>query len=232
MKNFIYLSIIGLLFTSCSSGGDDPEPIPEVKNEAPTIPVLTLPVDNKLCVSNIVNFEWNKSTDTNNDNITYQIQIATDNQFAQIVKSGEGASNLQSITLDKNTAYYWRIKATDSKGLSSAYSTTNKFYTSGDAIINHLPFTPELVAPAINTVLSTATASLKWNATDADATDVLTYDVYFGTTNPPTQKVSENNTTKTVDVTLASGKEYFWKVVVKDNKGGETVGQIWKFKTN
>jgi hypothetical protein len=234
MKNFIYLSIIGALFISCSSGGDDPEPTPtpEVKNVAPTVPVLTTPVDNKLCVNNTVSFEWNRSTDTNNDNITYLIEIAKDNQFAQIVKTVDGSLNTQSIALEKNTAYYWRVKATDAKGLASAYTGTNKFYTAGDAVINHLPFSPELVGPFINTVLSTTTASLKWNASDVDATDILTYDVYLGTVNPPTEKVSENNTTKTVDLTLSPAKEYFWRVVVKDNKGGETVGQVWKFKTN
>jgi hypothetical protein len=56
--------------------------------------------------------------------------------------------------------------------------------------------------------------------------------VYFGTVNPPTEKIIENNTAKNIDVTLVPAKEYFWKVVVKDGKGGETVGQIWRFKTN
>ena len=230
MKNFIYLSIIGLLVISCSGGGDDPEP--EAENTAPTVPVLTLPVDNKLCVNNTVGFEWNKSTDANKDNITYKIEIATDNQFTQIIKTAEGTANSQNIELEKNTAYYWRIKATDSQGLSSAYTATSKFYTAGEAVVNHLPFAPELIEPAINATLSTTTATLKWNATDVDPNDMLTYDVYFGTANPPTEKISSDNTTKTTEATLVSAKEYFWKVVVKDGKGGETVGQIWKFKTN
>ncbi len=233
MKNFIYLSIIGLLFISCGGGGgDDPTPTPEVKNTAPTIPTLVIPTDNKLCVDNTVTFQWNLSTDTNKDPITYQIQVAKDNQFSQIVKTAEGSTTGQTIALDKNTAYYWRIKATDSKGLSSDYSPTYKFYTASEAVVNHLPFSPELVEPAVNTVLNTTTASLKWNATDVDATDVLAYDVYFGTSNPPTIKLKENATAKMLDVTLEPAKEYFWKVVVKDNKGGETIGQIWKFKTN
>jgi hypothetical protein len=233
MKNFIYLSIIGLVFISCGgSGGDDPAPTPVVKNVAPTIPTLVIPTDNKLCVDNTVAFQWNPATDANKDPIVYQIQIAKDNTFTQIVKTTEASTVGQSIALDKNTAYYWRIKATDSKGLSSDYSVTYKFYTSGDAVVNHLPFSPEIVEPAINTVLSTTTASLKWNATDVDATDVLSYDVYFGTVNPPTVKIAENTATKTKEVTLEPAKEYFWRVVVKDNKGGETVGQVWKFKTN
>ncbi|HSD08251.1 hypothetical protein [Flavobacterium sp.] len=227
MKKFIYLSIIGFLVLSCSGIETlDPE------NTAPTTPKITAPTDNKLCVDNIVNFQWNASTDAENDAITYQIQVAKDNQFAQIVKTVEGTAVSQTITLDKNTAYYWRIKATDSKGLSSAYSATYTFYTSGDAVINHLPFAPNLLSPDLNAVLTTTTATLKWYASDVDATDVLTYDVYLGTVNPPTEKVGADLTSMTLDVPVTASKEYFWKVVVKDNKGGETVGQVWKFKTN
>ncbi|MBF7092032.1 SusE domain-containing protein [Flavobacterium sp. ALJ2] len=229
MKNFIYLSIISLLFTAC--GSDDSDPTPKA-NVAPTIPALVSPADNKLCVDNSVSFKWDKATDANNDAITYQIQISKDNTFAQIDKNFEGADNSISLVLDKNTAYYWRIKANDNKGLASAYSTIYKFYTAGNAEINHLPFAPSLLHPILSSTLSTATASLKWEATDVDATDVLAYDVYFGTANPPTQKIAKNKTANALDVTLEPAKEYFWRVIVKDNKGGETVGQVWKFKTN
>ncbi|MFH6991932.1 hypothetical protein [Flavobacterium sp. FlaQc-48] len=232
MKNFISLSIISFLFAACGGGGgDDSEPTPEA-NVAPTIPALVTPADNKLCVDNTVSFQWKLSTDANKDIITYQIQVAKDNTFTQIVKTNEVTADNSSISLDKNTAYYWRVKATDSKGLSSTYSPVYKLYTTGEAVVNHLPFSPELVEPAINSVLNTTTATLKWKATDVDVTDVLTYDVYFGKTNPPTSKVSENTSALSFDVTLDPTTEYFWKVVVKDNKGGETVGQVWKFKTN
>ncbi|WP_026727144.1 fibronectin type III domain-containing protein [Flavobacterium denitrificans] len=233
MKNFIYLSIISIVFISCGGGSDDPDPTPPpTANTAPTVPTLVGPVDNKLCLDNTVSFQWNKATDTENDAITYQIQVAKDNSFAQIEKTFDGADNAASFVLSKNTAYYWRIKATDAKGLASAFSATFKFYTAGDAVVNHLPFAPELVQPIINAALSTTTATLKWTASDVDTADALTYDVYFGTANPPTAKVSENKATNTLDVTIEPAKQYFWRVVVKDNKGGETVGQVWKFKTN
>jgi hypothetical protein len=230
MKRLVYLSIVSLMVAACSSGGGDDKP--EVKNTAPTVPALVAPSDNKLCLNTTVVFEWSAATDANNDVITYQLQVAKDNQFTQIVNTEEVQGLSKSISLEKNTAYYWRLKSTDSKGLSSNYSFTYKFYTSGDAVVNHLPFVPELVAPTQNVVLSTSSTTLKWNATDVDATDVLTYDIYFGTTANPTTKIKENNTSKSFDVTLEPTKEYFWKVVVKDNKGGETTGQIWKFKTN
>ncbi|WP_286968388.1 hypothetical protein [Flavobacterium sp. UBA4854] len=233
MKNFIYLSIICLVFAACGSGGGDDPVTPPVVNTAPTVPVLSLPADNKLCLDNNVSFQWNASTDEQKDAIVYQIQIAKDNAFSQIVSTLDNSSlSTSALALDKNTAYYWRVKATDSKGLSSAYSSTFKFYTAGVAVVNHLPFAPALISPEMNVALSTTTASLQWNASDVDTADVLTYDVYFGTANPPTEKVSDSKSEKTVDVTIEPGKQYYWQVTVKDNKGGETVGQVWKFKTN
>lgn len=233
MKNSIYLSIICLVFVACGSGGGDDPVNPPAENTAPSVPILTLPADNKLCLDNNVSFQWNASTDAQQDAILYQIQIAKDNGFAQIVNTLDNSSlSTSALELEKNTAYYWRVKATDSKGLSSAYSSTFKFYTAGTAVVNHLPFAPEWISPAINAALSTSTATLTWNASDVDTADILTYDVYFGTANPPTAKVSENTSAKSFEVTLQPTTQYYWRIVVKDNKGGETVGQVWKFKTN
>lgn len=233
MKNSIYLSIICLVFAACGSGGGDDPVTPPVANTAPTVPALSIPADNKLCLDNNVSFQWNASTDEQKDAIVYQIQIAKDNAFAQLVSTLDNSSlSTSALALEKNTAYYWRVKATDAKGLSSAYSSTFKFYTAGTAVVNHLPFAPEIISPAINAALNTSTATLTWNASDVDLSDVLTYDVYFGTANPPTAKVSENTSSKSFEVALQPTTQYYWRVVAKDNKGGETVGQVWKFKTN
>lgn len=230
MKKYIFITITSLLLISC--GGSDDSPSIPPTNTAPTTPTLVAPTNNKLCISNLVSFQWNTSTDANNDPIIYQIQVAKDQQFSQIVETVEATSNTKNITLQKGTAYYWRVKATDDENLSSEYSTVYSFYTSGDAIVNYLPFSPELVQPTFNAILNATTATLEWKATDIDSNDKLVFDVYFGTDNPPTSKVSENIVAKTQDVAVVPAKEYFWRIVVKDNKGGETIGQVWKFKTN
>jgi hypothetical protein len=75
--------------------------------------------------------------------------------------------------------------------------------------------------------------NLEWNASDVDASDVLTYDLYWGTDRTNLQNSKLNHSTKTHQLTtLAANTTYYWKVVVKDGKGGETIGQIWSFKTN
>ena len=234
MRNLFYLASVVFLFISCGGEGSDSDtPAPEPLNTAPTVPNLIAPTNSLLCVNNVINFEWSASTDAENNPIVYQIQISTDNQFSQIVSSTTVSSRTQSVTLDKGKAYYWRVRATDSKNASSSYSGTFNFFTEGLAVSNHLPFLPELIQPEVNTKVTGTAATLKWFASDADVGDVLTYDVYFGTANPPTGKVAENRTTPSYEATsLQPTTQYYWRVVVKDNKGGVTIGQVWNFKTN
>jgi fibronectin type 3 domain-containing protein len=87
------------------------------------------------------------------------------------------------------------------------------------------------VAPNIDEVITGADVTLSWTASDVD-NDALTYDVYLDTEINPVAKVSENQTETTFNVTnLISGTTYYFKVVVKDNNGGVTVGQVWRFIT-
>lgn len=230
MRNLLYIAAVSISLWSCGGGGDTPTPIPV--NTAPTIPTLASPANNLLCIDNVLNFQWNASTDAEGGIITYQIQVAKDNLFSQIAHTLTTTTTSQSISLEKGFAYYWRVKATDNKNASSNYALTFSFYTEGVGVTNHLPFSPVLVSPALNSVQSAATVNLQWAASDVDTSDTLTYDVYFGTTNPPTIVTSANQTAKIYNAALAASTSYYWKVVVKDNKGGQTIGQIWGFTTD
>jgi hypothetical protein len=231
MKKFIYLSIIGFFAISCGGSKEDATPPQTFPNYPPSMGTLNEPISGTYCIDNSVVFRWGVAN-SNNQPIVYKLQIAKDQSFTKIAKTVEGTALTQLVILEKNTNYYWRVRATDSKGLSSDDSYFSTFYTQPEIVVNHLPFAPDLVLPALNSVLTATTATLSWTATDVDTTDKLTYDVYFGTSNPPTTKVGDNQATNTLDVAIVASTEYFWKVIVKDNKGGETVGQIWKFKTN
>ncbi|MCF6182699.1 SusE domain-containing protein [Lutibacter sp.] len=237
MKKYSYIIFFAVTLWSCGGGGgggNTPTPTPTVENKAPSIPVLTTPTNNKLCIDNALTFEWNTSTDPENNAITYQIQVATNINFSSIVETKTTSSTNISISLEKGIAYYWRVKAIDSKSASSNYSSVFNFYTEGTGVINHLPFSPELVNPTLNAIEQNATVTLQWNGSDADTSDSLTYDVYFGMLNPPTEneKVSANQVESNFTTSLNSTTEYYWRIVVKDNNGGETIGQVWNFKTD
>lgn len=166
MKKFLYTIVISITLGSCGGGASDsPEPTPPpAANKVPTIPTLVAPTNNKLCIDNSISFQWNSSTDPDGDAITYQIQVAKDNQFSQIAHTLSGSATNQSISLEKGVAYYWKVKAIDSKNLASDYSSTFQCYTEGVGEINHLPFTPALVKPDLNSVVQTANTTLEWNA--------------------------------------------------------------------
>jgi len=218
---------------SCSAGGsgEGDNPPPDVTNDAPTTPQLVSPQNGFLCANNVLNFNWNPSTDSNGDAITYTVQISKDNLFSQIEYTSSTSSINFTFTLEKGIAYYWRVKATDSKNASSNYSSMYSLYTEGEGVSNHLPFSPELVTPQMNTSVNAGSINLEWSVTDVDG-DQLTSDIYFGTDNPPTNLIAENQSEVTYNINTVSGTTYYWRIVVKDNNGGSTIGQVWNFGTN
>lgn len=232
MKKLIYTVLVGLIIVSCGGGGSDPKPTPEPENRAPSKPILVDPVNNLLCIDNAVSFKWNTASDPDGDTVSYMIEISENNTFSPLVHSLLINTNTKAVSLEKGVAYYWRVKAKDNKNATSDYSSTYQFYTEGDGVVNHLPFTPVLVKPALNAIEQIATTVLEWSASDVDTNDTLSYDVYFGIDNPPTAKQKENQSETILEVTLSASTSYYWKVVVKDGKGGETVGPIWTFKTD
>jgi len=230
MKKLIYTIVLSVVLWSCGGGSNTPPPAPV--NHAPTTPTLVYPTNNLLCIENSVECKWNISIDADQDVITYQIEVAENSAFTQGKQIFNGTSLTQSVPLLEDVAYYWRVKATDGED-SSSYSTVSKFYTYGEGIENHLPFSPELVAPVLNLVVQTDTANLQWTADDVDTTDTLTYDVYFDTVNPPVAIVASNQATNSLTTeTLTASTPYYWKIVVKDDKGGQAIGQIWSFITD
>ncbi|MDP2089385.1 MAG: hypothetical protein Q8J84_08285 [Flavobacteriaceae bacterium] len=228
MKKLLVL-LIGLGFISCGgSGGDDPPPPKD--NKAPSIPSLVYPTNNLLCVQNTLEFSWTSSVDPEGDNITYEIVIAKDNLFTQIIEQKTTAALTAVISLDKGVAYYWKVKATDSKGKSSEFTANWNFFTEGVGIVNYVPFAAGIIKPTMNSTIAGTTTILEWTASDVD-NDPLTYDIYFGTAASPPLLIS-NQTLKTYTVNLTANTTYYWRIDVKDNKGGKTIGQVWSFKTS
>ncbi|WP_299012513.1 hypothetical protein [uncultured Polaribacter sp.] len=223
---YIYLVFALLLVYSC---GNDEEP----ENMAPSIPTKIFPLSNTLCVDNAINFQWNAAQDPEGDALTYRIQIADNSNFQSVIENvtvSNGTARI--ITLEKGLSFFWRIKAIDANNAESEYSEVSQFLTEGDPERNHLPFIPELISPSMDSEISGTNTILRWSASDADE-DPLTYDVYLDTNIDPTTKVSDNQTSTIYEATnLVANTTYYFKILVKDNNGGTTVGQVWSFSTN
>ncbi len=231
MKNIIYLFGLTIVLWSCGGGGTEPDP----DNNAPTTPTQTYPLNDDLCIDNSVTFTWGASTDADQDAITYVLNVSTNSAFSSIEHTKTVTSTSTIISLDKGVAYYWRILAKDSED-SSSYSATKRFYTEGVGVSNYLPFAPEVVSPINGGTVSGTTATLQWTASDVDTGDTLTYDVFLKQSNDidvsTDTPVSADQSTNTYDATGLSSATNYWLVVVKDDNGGEVVGQTWSFVTD
>ncbi len=241
MKKFLFATVITALMFACGGGGSDapnpgPDPDPDpgpTSNNAPTTPVLSAPENNLLCIDNNLEFSWSASTDADEDAIKYTIEVSLNAEFTQITHSVNNLTTTsRTILLERDKAYYWRVKANDSKNASSDFSSVFQLYTEGFGEENHLPFAPLLLKPEMNGTVQGTSASLMWGATDVDG-DSLTFDIYLDTNPSPTTLVVSDHPSKDyVASSLTAATTYYWKVVAKDGKGGITIGQVWSLTTN
>ena len=87
------------------------------------------------------------------------------------------------------------------------------------------PMAATLTSPANRATGQPLSANLVWGA----STNATSYDVYFGTSNPPPMVTNTTSTTFTPS-TLAVGTQYFWEIVAR-NSLGTTASAIWSFTT-
>ena len=96
---------------------------------------------------------------------------------------------------------------------------------------NQPPNSPSNPNPATGATNVAVTAAPSWTGTDPN-NDSLTYEVRFGTTNPPPQAVaSQSATTYDPPGDLARSTTYYWQIVASDGRGGVTHGPVWSFTT-
>lgn len=229
MKNYLSISLFLIILFNCSKGDSDGNGDDNQGNNAPTIPELIFPSNNLLCTETILELQWTQSIDPDGDFVNYLLEVSEDINFEILAFSFNLSTNSKSINFDNGTRYYWRVRAIDIYDGKSSYSNIYEFYTEGDAVNNYLPFSPDLISPLNNSFTDTAEISLEWESSDLDF-DLLNYTVLLDMNNPPTQIVAEEITESSLTLELNSNGTYYWRVIVSDNNGGSTIGQVWSFE--
>jgi endonuclease/exonuclease/phosphatase family metal-dependent hydrolase len=79
--------------------------------------------------------------------------------------------------------------------------------------------------PPTGTIGVMTTPNLSWSGNGATS-----YDIRFGTANPPPTVVSNTTDRWYPPPSLTGGTTYFWQIVTK-NSGGSTTGPMWSFTT-
>ncbi|MGD9163049.1 MAG: CARDB domain-containing protein, partial [Desulfobacteraceae bacterium] len=104
---------------------------------------------------------------------------------------------------------------------------------------NTPPYTPKTPTPSNGAtrvpVMDEGTpisVTLSWVGGDPNPWDTLVYDIYLGTEEGSLTKVVDSHTSTSYDMpNLDQGITYYWKIVSRDDAGGETSGPVWHFTT-
>ncbi|MGQ3678947.1 fibronectin type III domain-containing protein [Tenacibaculum discolor] len=154
MKN-IYLILILAVLCSCSNNDDN-----ESSLIAPIATEATLIMDTSFFAN------WNLV----NDATEYQLQVATDNSFANIQSTTGNLSGPSNVSnLSSNTQYYYRVQASDLNNNFSSYSNIISVQT--------LPSAP--VAEAASSVKTTSFVA-NWQPVNG----ITTYVLYVSKSSP------------------------------------------------
>jgi len=223
-KSLIIYSLMAFFAVGASCSKDTPI------NEAPTQVQLIYPSKDLLCINNNINFDWSDATDPENDDIEYNIIIASDRAMTNDVQSLTVVSSEALISLEKETAYYWKVESIDINNEIGSSSEIFAFFTSGDGIENYAPFTAEAISPLNEASVAAGSVNLNWNGSDTNSEDTLTYQLFFGENSAI--EVESDLTESSYTITSEPGKTYFWKVNTIDQHGAKSIGQTWSFTVN
>jgi hypothetical protein len=115
-----------------------------MEQTAPAVPKLLVPTSGEKAESRTV-FEWeNVTRDVNDDEelslpVTYDIQIATDDEFSNVVLERTGLTTSGYALLEEEaleptkeeTPYHWRVRAVDAASNVGDWTNPRTFYVSG-----------------------------------------------------------------------------------------------------
>ena len=195
------------------------------QNLAPTVPQLNAPENNSIMPVDLFthNLNWSNSTDAEGDAITYFLQIWNETAMSNLLYANNSITETTNTTGDLVTfpnetkSYYWRVLAMDSLA-NSSWSELWNISINITFQPNRAPFNIQIVppSPANNSIMTNSTHTYNCTAEDLD-NDILHYENYLDTSNPPTTLIA-NETGSSTNITT-DGLNW-WRCRAVDGKGG------------
>ena len=162
-----------------------------------------------------VTLSWSASGAT-----SYDVKLGTANPPGSTVSSAQAGASYAASGLTAATTYYWQIVARNAGG--STTGSVWSFTTQAAATPPNAPASPSPSSGASN--VSTA-VSLSWSAGGATS-----YDVKFGTSNPPPTAATNRTSASYAPSGLVASTTYYWQIVAR-NAAGTTTGAVWSLTT-
>jgi len=193
-------------------------------NDAPYTPSDPSPADGAVDIEINVDLSWSGG-DPDGDEVTYDVYFGTSSPPPLAAEDITEESYDPGI-LEFDTTYYWQIVAWD----IFDYSATGPIW-SFTTEENLPPYEPSDPDPPDGATGVNIEKILTWTGGDPNTADIVTYDVYFGTSSPPPLE-AEGLTQAAYDPgTMVLDTKYYWQIVSEDSQGLTTSGPIWSFTT-
>jgi len=196
-------------------------------NNPPNEPNTPNPENGSLDIAINTTLNW-IGGDPNFDPVTYDIYFGDGIEDPPLIVEDHNSTTYEFTgNLEFLTRYKWKIVARDLYG----YETEGPIWTFKTQP-NWPPNIPTNPYPADEQTNVNIETNITWTGGDPNPGDPVYYDVYFGVTNPPTKKTSnQTGDSYNPEGDLLIYKEYFWYIVSWDESGETAVGPIWSFKT-
>ena len=200
--------------------------------EPPHTPLLSAPARSATGIDPAASLVWQRAPFAT----SYDVYLGTSD--ANMVKVGNVPAVLNNnppltysftpgTPLQSQTTYYWRVEArTNASDVdpSTIVKSERWIFTTGGT--TSAPAPPANPSPADGATGVAVTPQLTWNAAPAGTT----FNVAFGTSNPPQQVATGLTTPSYSPPALAQSTRYYWRVTAV-NSGGTAEGPVWSFTT-
>ena len=173
----------------------------------------SVPMDLEMTVNDdTLEFDWSNSADDKTGIQAYTFEYADNSNFNNSTSRVVATSDIDMHILPEGN-YYWRVKATDGAGNTSAWSDTEYF-----AIDTSAPTAPS----GLNDLVSGATAELDWNDSTDNISGVQSYLVEYADNAGFSNAVSQSTAISEIDFTGLTDGTWYWRVKAEDYNDNES----------
>lgn len=226
IRSIFILVALGMVI-SCGGGDETSEMV-----SSPTVTTLIFPQDNTECnegtiVSDFeseVIFMWEDSP--NNDSYTLKLT----NLNSGVSKVLETNLNEFPVIILRGVPYSWSVISEVENNPETVESETWKFYNAGLSSENHPPFPAEVISPVMGSSIDSGSIVLRWQSSDVD-NDIASHNILIDTVNPPISEIS-GSSDNFINVDVAEGQIYYWRVITIDVEGNTSNSEVFQFKVN
>lgn len=150
------------------------------------------------------------------------------------INLGGDNSYWTSFQVSESSSTNWLLKNNNAKvaqtNNNNSYGFSARCLQDNTTPSNQPPSAPSTPSPESGSINQPSNTTLTWACSDPE-NDPLTYDIYFGTENPPSLVATAQTGTTYNPGSLVYTTAYFWKIIAHDDHGNTTESPVWNFTT-